>query len=110
MLNTKMTKCKDYHKRWELIQNSKILEVNQDFLTHNGVSKELFSFDNIRYYEELKPLKNNSIHNGKYVRIVFNKYLPDGITRICYDSIVMPKEFINFEQIQYKVVTFRKEA
>ena len=109
MINTKMTQCKDYHKRWELIQDSKILEVNKDFLTHNGVSKELFSFDNIRYYEELKPLKNNSIHNGKYVRIVFNKYLPDGITRICYDSIVMPKEFINFEQIQYKVVTFRKE-
>ena len=110
MLNTKMTQCKDYHKRWELIQDSKILEVNQDFLNHNGVSKELFSFDNIRYYEELNPVKGNSTHNSKYVKIVFNKYLPDGITRICYDSMVMPKEFINFEQIQYKVPTpIRKE-
>ena len=58
--------------------NTKILEVDKDFLSHNGVSKELFNFDNIRYYEELNPVKGDSIHNAKYVKIVFNKYLPDG--------------------------------
>jgi hypothetical protein len=105
MINTKISQCKDYQKRWELIQDSKTLEVDQDFLSHNGVSKELFNFDNIRYYEELKPVKGNSIHNAKYVKIVFNKYLPDGITRICFDSMVIAKEFINFEQIQYKIPT-----
>ena len=102
MLNTKMTKCKDYHKRWELIQNSKILEVDQDFLTHNGVSKELFSFDNIRYYEELNPVKGDSIHNSKYVRIVFNKYLPDGITRICSVILLCQKNLLILSKYNIK--------
>ena len=91
--------------------NTKILEVDKDFLSHNGVSKELFNFDNIRYYEELNPVKGNSIHNAKYVKIFFNKYLPDGISRIAYDSIVISKEFINFDQLQSEVATpIRKKA
>ena len=90
------------------------IDIFKSWADGKNMNLEKITNDNIKKFNkhnyQVNMYKGNSTHNSKYVKIVFNKYLPDGITRICYESIVMPKEFINFEQIQYKVVTFRKES
>ena len=43
-----------------IIENAGLLEI---------IDTSIFGFDNIRYYEELNPVANDSIHNGKIIRI-----------------------------------------
>ena len=71
-----------------------LIEIDQDFLNHNSISAEVFKFNNIKYYELLNPIKGNSIYNGKFIRLKFNKYLEDGITQIAYESIIIEKKYI----------------
>ena len=90
-----------------MIKNKRLI-VDKVFLDVNHISKELFNFENIKYYEELKPVEGNSIHNSKYVRIVFNKYLNDGITRIAYDRMSIPIQWIkNYATLQENIVAPR---
>ena len=59
-----------------LIENAGLLEI---------IDTSIFGFDNIKYYEELNPVVNDSIHNGKLIRIhikdasklLYKKYIHD---------------------------------
>lgn len=75
------------------MKNNKI-EIDQYFLDHNSISAEVFKFNNIKYYQLLNPVKGDSIHNGKYIKLKFNKYLDDGITQIAHDFIIIEKKYI----------------
>jgi len=87
---------------------NKKLIVDTNFLTLNKMSKELFNFGNIDYYKELKPVEDNSIHNNKYIKIVFKKYLPNSFNQIAFKSVVIDKFLIkNYATLQENIVAPR---
>jgi len=87
---------------------NKQLIVDTNFLTLNKMSKELFNFGNIDYYKELNPCAGNSIYNGKYVKIVFKKYLPNSFNQIAFKSVVIDKSLIkNYATLQQNIVAPR---
>ena len=87
------------------------LMVNYCVLKTYDLPSMFFDFSNIRYYEVLKPVLGESVHNNKYVKIVFYKTFSDGKTDIKHDTIVILKEFIkNFETLEHRIATpMRKE-
>jgi len=63
------------------------------------LTRELFNFENIRTYYEDFPTK-------KMVKIFFKDYLPDGLTKISVESVVIGIDDIkNFSELQQTIAT-----
>lgn len=77
----------------------KRLIVNKNFLEKHKISKELFNFENIRTYYEDYPAKG-------MVKILFKDYLPDDLTQISVEAVVLGIEDIqNFSELQETIAT-----
>ena len=77
----------------------KKLIIDKNFLEEHKISEELFNFENIRTYYEDFPTKG-------MIKILFKDYLPDGLTKISVEAVVIGVNDIkNFSELQETIAT-----